>query len=1459
MLIIHLSHAGESPLQGTEGPIEVPVGTVREIIAHIDSDHEGFSDLVLADDGNTLGSNAALYTQVYVDDGNGGAIYESEATDSITDLSQILTEDDGPLLFATFNADHILRVLEEALTETDERFHDTETSTRGRSYRTFIDTLPGGDDAIRATEEPLFPFVQGSSLSDLITNGSIDPSQNALIPAPLKNAISKLWDIEGDLQLRRFQEDALRYILGELHAESAPHPLLLSIPTGGGKTEAFLIPLVAHLFDKKSQLLNKGVTPHSAVRSIVMYPTRALANDQAQRIAEVLYWLNENQADEKKVSIGVLTGDTEWKAYGSFGTRESLLQTCPRCENTLSEFDTPHSDEDRVTARCSCGAEIDFFRFTRHDILHHQPDILVTSPDMINRMLQSPRYHGRIFSPDIDVVVFDEIHVYESVFGCNVAHLLRRFEEACGTTPMYTGVSATINNARELACLIFDSSPEETTYLRPRREDEQETEEKCSYLDYDAGATRRRLHATLAAPNKNVTSTLNVVDALGHFVRDPHFRKTLIFANYRNDTDDLIRYLRDQEDRYYETYRAELYDRIRTARDRDGSLENLELTDSERTIIKSIDRWFRRAKDSGALHTPKLNIGWHRGGLERKERIKAVNRFSSLRPLSGEPPIDVMVATRTLELGIDIGDVTTVVNNGSPATTNEYAQRIGRGGRKRDGLALTVVDSSNPTDLYFLRHFDQFARPDSDDFEDAPIIISNPEVLRSHIFARLLDQMARKLSGNGGREVTAQDLKGFEVYENGSRVELENSPEAFGETLFDQIFPPHRFDELAAWIRRESELIPDIAETEIDRGELRAEWTSLLVDLHDKMYGKQREIEDHQDLSGMSSVYDALVPNLRSSGPSVDLLLVREGGDDEKKDSVPLRQAIRSHPRDGHASQGSISFEIYDYKTENLDEARSIKYLFRNSNPETEALARYYHRMFGKTDEPSPFPKSPIDVPFEIDGFVVPEQLSVKYYPHRFYCASCGATYSHKQAGDDRCTYCRSELRQLTEIYMCGGCGRIFDPPVPKVCLNPNCVATASDQQGITFMEEGYKSVGKSDKHNDYFRFTALPELHWRCRRCQCEFNYHQFYNLPDVVQNKVADAAWNRENPSPEEMAKQFLYQPESYFYGKSRYLKEGFHKSRFSCPYCKKRGTYKKIFAKNIPSIRTEIHDYLLDRKAYAADQDLGVGAATYPSVTILSLGREYYQRFYSYSENTTEINHGEVFPDDNRYLAHRYDTHAVYLDFGKTLDPFLDASEQASACEAGSCSCAPYDPGDAFDDEGEERTNPQPRLLDWERNRKPDPRRKWCDVVQGKVDGAECPDPQGLQGCAGCQHFKRRDYLRYLIIHTLKHAIILAMPRYTGINRFDVQGKIYPNDRREVDLALLDQTEGGSGSLYLFRKNWVQIWEAAGDLLEVAVEDDGRLVLAHGCSRYNCDLCPELALAYYRYADEQAELTA
>ena len=81
------------------------------------------------------------------------------------------------------------------------------------------------------------------------------------------------------------------------------------MPTGGGKTEAFMIPLIASIYEKKRKEKSERV------RSIVIYPTKALANDQAMRFVELIYGVNKQlvkagTSTENLISIGVLSGDT---------------------------------------------------------------------------------------------------------------------------------------------------------------------------------------------------------------------------------------------------------------------------------------------------------------------------------------------------------------------------------------------------------------------------------------------------------------------------------------------------------------------------------------------------------------------------------------------------------------------------------------------------------------------------------------------------------------------------------------------------------------------------------------------------------------------------------------------------------------------------------------------------------------------------------------------------------------------------------------------------------------------------------------------------------------------------------------------------------------------------------------------------------------------------------------------
>lgn len=64
----------------------------------------------------------------------------------------------------------------------------------------------------------------------------------------------------------------------------------------------------------------------------------------------------------------------------------------------------------------------------------------------------------------------------------------------------------------------------------------------------------------------------------------------------------------------------------------------------------------------------------------------------------------VCVATSTLELGIDIGDVTLVVLFGAPANWQSFLQRCGRGNRRSDVVqALCVVPAPKPEDHLGLR------------------------------------------------------------------------------------------------------------------------------------------------------------------------------------------------------------------------------------------------------------------------------------------------------------------------------------------------------------------------------------------------------------------------------------------------------------------------------------------------------------------------------------------------------------------------------------------------------------------------------------------------------------------------------------------------------------------------------------------------------------------------------------
>ncbi len=91
----------------------------------------------------------------------------------------------------------------------------------------------------------------------------------------------------------------------------------------------------------------------------------------------------------------------------------------------------------------------------------------------------------------------------------------------------------------------------------------------------------------------------------------------------------------------------------------------------------------------------------HTGLLTRDEREELERRFKA-DPRDREPwDPNLLSCTPTLEMGIDIGDLSTVLLCSVPPGQANYLQRIGRAGR-RDGNALTLtVANARPHDLYF--------------------------------------------------------------------------------------------------------------------------------------------------------------------------------------------------------------------------------------------------------------------------------------------------------------------------------------------------------------------------------------------------------------------------------------------------------------------------------------------------------------------------------------------------------------------------------------------------------------------------------------------------------------------------------------------------------------------------------------------------------------------------------------
>ena len=97
----------------------------------------------------------------------------------------------------------------------------------------------------------------------------------------------------------------------------------------------------------------------------------------------------------------------------------------------------------------------------------------------------------------------------------------------------------------------------------------------------------------------------------------------------------------------------------------------------------------------------RIRTAEHTGLLEREVREWVENRFMARPPERRTTDPNLLSCTPTLEMGVNIGDLSSVILCAVPPATSNYVQRVGRAGRKEGAAVSLTIASAQSHDLYY--------------------------------------------------------------------------------------------------------------------------------------------------------------------------------------------------------------------------------------------------------------------------------------------------------------------------------------------------------------------------------------------------------------------------------------------------------------------------------------------------------------------------------------------------------------------------------------------------------------------------------------------------------------------------------------------------------------------------------------------------------------------------------------
>ncbi len=296
------------------------------------------------------------------------------------------------------------------------------------------------------------------------------PAQTAPFPADLHPALATALHAGGIRSLYTHQATTWQQV------QAGRHPVIVT-GTASGKTLCYNLPVLDRLLRNPD------------ARALYLFPTKALAHDQHDTLAEFITVLKN-----------------ELPANSPFTIHHSPF--------TIATYDGDTSPSARPAIRT-------------------RGRLILSNPDMLHTAVLPHHTRWADFFRHLQFVIVDEMHVYRGVFGSHVANVLRRLKRVAhfyGAAPQFILTSATIANPAELA--------------------ERLIEEPVTLVDND-GAAKGAKHFLLYNPpivnpelglrRSALHESVRLAQALWQ-----HEIQTIIFGRTRRTVELMLTYLRDE-------------------------------------------------------------------------------------------------------------------------------------------------------------------------------------------------------------------------------------------------------------------------------------------------------------------------------------------------------------------------------------------------------------------------------------------------------------------------------------------------------------------------------------------------------------------------------------------------------------------------------------------------------------------------------------------------------------------------------------------------------------------------------------------------------------------------------------------------------------------------------------------------------------------------------------------------